>query len=46
MSQLNTSQNQQLKSGKTEKVKSKKRICSAVSVNSWGIRGVIPEAQL
>ena len=28
--------NQQLKSGKTEKLKSKKRICSEVSVNSLG----------
>ena len=33
---LSTARNQQLKGGKTEKVKSKKRVCSEVRVNSPG----------
>jgi len=33
---LSTARNQQLESGKTEKVKSKKRVCSEVPVNSPG----------
>jgi len=34
---LYNTQNQQLKSGKTEKLKSKKRVCSAVSVSVCGV---------
>jgi len=44
MSQLNLRhENQQLKSVKTEKLKSKKRICSEVTVTVWGIHVVSPE---
>jgi len=37
--------NQQLKSGKTEKLESKKQVCSEVSVNSWGNHGVSPREE-
>ena len=46
MSQLNLPhENQQLKSVKTEKLKSKKRICSEVTVTVWGIHVVSPEEE-
>jgi len=45
LSQLNLPHGTKLKNWKSEKLRSKKRLCSEVSVNSPGIRGVSPEEE-